>query len=416
LSDFKVTVGVGGFVWADFQVGPPSFFADALGLDLTRELLESKAGLKQEFNLATAETQSSDAAYASNYSLAPFFSGGTSKYLQELIDGALGTMGLVIPPFTYSATGTAIAQSPAGSFQIIPPRVRAATTASPGDSAEFVVNLSRTNYLTMYAVESVELYRKQSNGSLTPAPGSCGSMTPSSSTQSLFTCKTTLPSTLAGSQTFFAFVKPKMLDLALPILLETSADARATVIVDTTNVVYETDFSGTVDTLWSHRTKETSPSGQQYLGRFTNEPVKLSLTNLPTHGKVKVELDLYIVKSWDGSNTTKPGNGPDIVTITVGDSTVLHSTFSNVNGVDDHRQSYPDRYPGPLHDAATGAFSKNTLGYTGGSDHHNKDSIYRLSFEVNHSVGSIVLQVKGTNLSPLPDEWWGLDNIRITVR
>jgi hypothetical protein len=180
--------------------------------------------------------------------------------------------------------------------------------------------------------------------------------------------------------------------------------------------VYQTSFGGTIDAVWSHPTGETSPSGQRYLGKFANEAVRLSLANLPTHSKVIVEMDLYIVDSWDGSNTTKPGNGPDIVTITVGDSTVLHSTFSNVNGVADHRQSYPDRYPGPLHDAATGAISKNTLGYTEGSNNHNRDSIYRFRFEVNHSQGSIILHVKGTNITPPPDEWWGLDNIRVTVR
>ena len=181
-------------------------------------------------------------------------------------------------------------------------------------------------------------------------------------------------------------------------------------------VVYQTSFGGTIDAVWSHPTGETSPSGQRYLGKFANEAVKLSLSNLPAHGKVTVELDLYIVDSWDGSNTTKPGNGPDIVTITVGGTRVLHSTFSNVNGVDDHRQSYPDTYPGPLHDAATGAISKNTLGYTEGSAHHNRDSIYRFRFEVDHTASSLIVEIKGTNITPPPDEWWGLDNIRVTVR
>ena len=103
------------------------------------------------------------------------------------------------------------------------------------------------------------------------------------------------------------------------------------------------------------------------------------------------------------------------MTITVGGTRVLHSTFSNVNGRDDHRQSYPGTYPGPLHDAATGAIAKNVLGYPGSSN-HNEDSIYRFRFEVDHTAGSIIVEIKGTNITPPPDEWWGIDNVRVIVR
>ena len=413
-SDFRVTAGVSAFVWADLEFGVTNIVPGLDALDL--EFLESKAGVKQEFNLSTADAQSADASYASNYLLKPFFSGGTQEDLTLLVNTVLTAIGVTVPPLTFEASGSALAESPAGTLQIIPPRVRAANPFGPGDTATFVVDLSRTMYLTNYAVESVQLFRKPSaSSSLVPAPGTCASMVPNNSGQSLFTCKTDLPASMAGEQNFYAFVKP-ILGVALPVLLEVASDSKGTIIVDTTTVVYQTAFDGAIDSVWSHRTGETSPSGQRYLGKFANEPVKLSLSNLPAHGKVVVEMDLYIVDSWDGSNTSKPGNGPDIVTITVGGTTVLHSTFSNVNGVADHRQSYPDSYPGPLHDAATGAFSKNTLGYTGGSANHNEDSIYRFRFEVDHTASSIVIQVKGTNITPPPDEWWGIDNIRVIVR
>ena len=413
-TDFRVTAAISGFAWADLEFGPSDLLPGAENHQLN--ILEAKAGVKQEFNLSTADVQAADADYASSYSLAPFFNGGVPSGIQQAIDSLLGMAGIGLPPLKYESAGSPLAQSPAGSFQIVPSRVMAAGPSLPGDTATFIVDLSRTNYLTQYAVESVKLFRKPSaNGSLVPAPGSCASITPTTPAQSLFTCKTDLPVSMSGEQTFYAFVKP-IFGVALPVLLEVASDAKGTVMVDTTRVVYESAFNGVIDTVWSHRTGETSPSGQRYLGKFANEGVKLSLANLPAHSKVVVELDLYIVDSWDGSNTTKPGNGPDIVTITLGDSTVLHSTFSNVNGVADHRQSYPDRYPGPLHDAATGAISKNTLGYPEGSAHHNRDSIYRFRFEVTHSAGAIILQVKGTNITPPPDEWWGIDNIRVTVR
>ena len=104
------------------------------------------------------------------------------------------------------------------------------------------------------------------------------------------------------------------------------------------------------------------------------------------------------------------------MTVTLDGATLLHTTFSNVNGVADHRQAYPDAYPNGDHAAGTGAAAINSLGYTQGSAHHNKDSTYRLVFEVDHATASLMLRIAAQNLSPFPDEYWGIDNVKVSVK
>ena len=408
--DFRVAAGISPFAWAELEVGPPEFFPGSAGLRF--KPLEAKAGLKQEFNLSSADVQSNDAAYASTYSLAPFFSGGTTADLQQV----LTMLDISFPPLTYSAAGSPLAESPIGSLQILPARVMASSASQAGDTATFIVNLSRTNYLAQYAVESIKLFRRSAPGaSLVPAPGSCASISPATTTQSLFTCKTDLPPSLAGEQTFYAFVQP-ILGVALPVLLEVATDAKGTLTVDTTRVFYENNFSSSAGSEWSRPFVATSPSGERYLGDFgvptanrASVQAQLNLTGLPTsHTEVTIEFDLYVLGPWDGSATG--ASGPDIFTFSAAGILLKSTTFAND---DDEEQAYPGDYPGSLNPHGTGAISTETLGFTDTLAENLSDSIYRFRFTVPHNASSISFLWTGSLQST---ERFGIDNVRVTVR
>jgi hypothetical protein len=405
-SDFRFTAAANPFAWADLQIGPQDYFPGAA--DLRRTFLESKVGVKQEFNLASENVQAADAAYASSFSLTPFASGGTKPDLQLLINEALSLIGVSIPTLTFETTGDALAKSPAGSFQIIPSRVGGASPTQPGDTATFIVDLSRTNYLIWYAVDTVRIFRKPSaTGALVPAPGPCASIAPTSAAQSLFTCKTDLPSSMAGTQTFYAFVKPK-LPVALPVLLEVAPDSRSTLTVD--HVAYFRDFTtGPAGPEWSSAPLKTSPSGQRFLGELGNSSTTLSLDSLPTHTQLVLEFDLYIIDSWNGNGGG--GGTADIIEISVVGGPVLkRTTFSNRTR---DAQAYPGDYPGGVYAAGTGRTTDDTLGYPASNDGYG-DTSYRLRLAFNHTAGAVALRFASQQSSG-QNEKWGIDNVRVTI-
>lgn len=83
--------------------------------------------------------------------------------------------------------------------------------------------------------------------------------------------------------------------------------------------VYDRDFDPNktatlapgVTATWSQTNKPTSPSGQTFLGEFGNQSVTLTLNNLPSHGQLTVDFDLYLLRSWDGNDPTWGGPNGD---------------------------------------------------------------------------------------------------------
>ncbi len=181
-------------------------------------------------------------------------------------------------------------------------------------------------------------------------------------------------------------------------------------------VVYSTDFEGTVGPEWSHTSTETTPVGaRRFLGRFGNDTVNLTLAGLPSHTDVTVSFDLYLIDSWDGSGTDSSGNivtthGPDVWDLSVvGGPTLLHTTFSNLDEYD-WWQAYPGAYPGANNPPLTGAAEVDTLGYT-----YYGNSVYRLRFTFPHSASSLELTFSASGLYGLFDESWGIDNVEVRV-
>jgi hypothetical protein len=183
--------------------------------------------------------------------------------------------------------------------------------------------------------------------------------------------------------------------------------------------VYKNDFKSAVGSEWSNRATDTTPSGRKFLGQFGNSTTRLTLNKLPPHTSVTVSFDLYIIRTWDGSQAPPPA-GPDIWDLSVaGGPTLLHTTFSNIF-LPTHpynRQSYPGSYPGGDFFAGTGAAEKNTLGYQISFPGYagTMDTVYRLTFTFAHTASSIAFDFAGGTTEPVDNESWGLANVEVRV-
>jgi RHS repeat-associated protein len=203
-------------------------------------------------------------------------------------------------------------------------------------------------------------------------------------------------------------------------------------------VVYFNDFEDPNRSLneWSSQRIDTSPiGGQHFLGQFggyyygytpnTSNSAQLALSNLPEHDSITIDLDLYIINSWDGSgwdSFRNPGVwNPDWLDVSVVNGPkLLHATFGGGSYPIARTQSYPDPYlgndyylspnPGNLNYAGTGATSRNTLGYNYGGD-----STYHLSFTFDHSNSDVIFSWFGGTNEGLDNESWGIDNVKITA-
>jgi hypothetical protein len=207
-------------------------------------------------------------------------------------------------------------------------------------------------------------------------------------------------------------------------------------------MVYFNDFQeDTVWSEWSDSSVASAPNPDYggtrlFLGEFGNETVSLSLNGLPTHGFTTVSFSLYLIRSWDGNDTTEVSGdplGPDLWSLGVaGGPTLLSATFSsgNLAGQSYHGQfSLPGTQPscsayaswtGPAGSYAplSGANECYSLGYTFSSQdvtNEAMDSVYNLSFMFAHNAGDLVLNFSAAGLQGIADESWGLDNVQVEV-
>src|SRR6478735_8319948 len=109
----------------------------------------------------------------------------------------------------------------------------------------------------------------------------------------------------------------------------------------------------------------TSPNGKRtFLGGMTDEAVtSLSVKNLPEHKVLTIEVELFIVGTWDGSNSTW---GQDKLNIFLADQRVLlNTTFSNCMANDwTGTQHYPEDLTGAgTYNCFTGISYVGELGY-----------------------------------------------------
>lgn len=200
---------------------------------------------------------------------------------------------------------------------------------------------------------------------------------------------------------------------SLGLLLLGSASAHAI-------TAYQHDFQSAVGSEWSHTITQNTPTpypfGQRsFLGEFGNDLVTLSLSNLASHSSVQIEFDLYLMRSWDGSSIgTAYDYGDDYFKLAVaGGPTLLNKTFSNGNPAG---QSFGPLANNPYY---TGAAETYSLGYVFNDGIQGTsqvmDSVYRMSFNFDHSWDLLTFEFSGYGLQGLKDESWGLDNVRVSL-
>ncbi|WP_237079334.1 hypothetical protein [Myxococcus xanthus] len=164
--------------------------------------------------------------------------------------------------------------------------------------------------------------------------------------------------------------------------------------------VYSENFGKGAGPEWSHRTVSRTPKRERkVLGPFSEQEVTLNLAGLPDHDEVEVQLELFVLQSWDGNDTTK---GPGRWVASVDDGPVLlDATFSHLHC---------------SHPGLTGASMKGTLGYRDESDDGSKGyTISPLSFTFRHTGDRLTLRFADPPRGEA-DEQWGLDSVKVKVR
>ncbi|MCB0117039.1 MAG: hypothetical protein KDD84_23225, partial [Caldilineaceae bacterium] len=193
-------------------------------------------------------------------------------------------------------------------------------------------------------------------------------------------------------------------------------------------MIYATGFTNGAGNEWSTPGRVvTAPNGERHLGEFSNEATTLTLTNLPSHRRVTVSVDLYIIRSWDGNQVDLPAArelreilepaavdgtvGPDRWLMKQSGQTLLHTSFTNI---DRFMQSYPAAFGTADNPAQTGSTAVNSLGYT--YQNIPMDSTYRIVQSFAHSGSSLELSFEALGLQIPEDESWGIDNVTVTIQ
>lgn len=182
------------------------------------------------------------------------------------------------------------------------------------------------------------------------------------------------------------------------------------------------DIAPGVSAAWSHHQQSVTPVGaRHFLGEFGNQTVTLSLGNLPIHSALTVSFDVYVIRSWDGSDVLNKW-GPDGWSFGIDGATLLSTSFSNQPlpspGSANNRQTFGGiNIPSGDYPAFAGATEVNTLGYTFYRSSYQQveemSSVYRLTFDVAHADSTVQLTFRGFGLQRLSDESWGLDNVTV---
>lgn len=205
--------------------------------------------------------------------------------------------------------------------------------------------------------------------------------------------------------------------LVLPTQAALGAQAKASdicefTIVERTVELYFNDFSSTAGSEWTVNTISTSPSGERFLGEMGNQSVALFLDSLPDHDTLVVDVDLYMIDSWNGNAGTGASAAADVITIELQTGgMILQTTFSNkVNDL----QSFPASWPNGSFPRGTGARAIESLGYPPGPDYFG-DSIYRLQLRFPHTGAFLPLIFRSGQTAGPGGERWGIDNVRVTI-
>jgi len=170
--------------------------------------------------------------------------------------------------------------------------------------------------------------------------------------------------------------------------------------------------------IWQNpiKTDITPKDNRGFLGQFGNQEIILTLTNKFDLCDFNIDFDLFVIRSWDGSDSTVG----DIFAFNVNGTNTAYS-FSNWgdSATTYGYQSYPETVnTGKKYPAQFGAIEKQSLGYIYEATPIPEDAVYHLSLKKNDISRNIKIQFMGVLKDGTPtfeNESWGIDNIIIKV-
>lgn len=174
-------------------------------------------------------------------------------------------------------------------------------------------------------------------------------------------------------------------------------------------VIYSTDFESGIGSEWSSSTLTTSWDNSPlstYQGNFSGtSSTTLTLTGLSAHSQILLDFDLYLFQTWDGDSTFCCG--PDYFSL-AGDVS-FSETFTN-----HQTQSYAGM-------ADECYFGSTVAGCAPASGLHLRTDVYRdlgptgadSGFLVTHTASTFSVTFAGPTTQS--DEWWGIDNVSVSI-
>lgn len=199
-----------------------------------------------------------------------------------------------------------------------------------------------------------------------------------------------------------------------------------------TEEVYKVDWKDekSAGSEWTTEGKlMTSPNQlRRFLGAITDKSAtSLKLDNLPEHEVLTIEVELFLVGTWDGSNQRW---GNDTMTVTLDDKRVLmNTTFSNCMSNNwSGSQHYPkDMIGSGNYNCFTGISQIGELGYRQSWARYEPvqtvpiDSTYKLKFSVPHTAEAFAINFQSKlneqdgGADDQEKQWYGIGNVAVTV-
>ena len=136
--------------------------------------------------------------------------------------------------------------------------------------------------------------------------------------------------------------------------------------------------------------------GSYYAWSNTTESnaITLQLSDIPEHSYLKIEFDLAVIDSWDGSSG---GCAPDYFNVKVDGTSIFHETFSNFDKSDQSYSGDPIVWNEKL------------------ARSYWSDSAYHISLEIPHTsdTAKITWFASGSGWQGGWDESYAIDNIKV---
>jgi uncharacterized protein YjiK len=109
-------------------------------------------------------------------------------------------------------------------------------------------------------------------------------------------------------------------------------NVRVALAATPTTALFQDTFEGGAQAAWSSAATDNTGPGifSQFSGRFSHQSQTLALTGLTPGQTHRLTFDLYVLDSWDGTNSSQ---GPDFFDVFADNARLFHEAFSNTQTV-----------------------------------------------------------------------------------